>query len=553
MAASNNATPAADATASFAERWAPGQTLAGKYVVEHVVGAGAMAIVVSAVHRQLDSRVAIKFLRPEMLGKADLVSRFRREGRAAAKIRSKHVARVFDVGELDDGTPFIVMEYLEGNDLSQVLDERGPMPVGETIGYALQVCEALAGAHALGIVHRDIKPANIFLHLDGEVGCVKLLDFGISKAVPGSSPGGAGDLSLTQTVSLMGSPLYMSPEQLRETRIADARSDIWSLGVVMYELLTGEVAFHAESITKLTATILEGSPKPICAFRPDVPPELEAVIHRCLAKDITLRYQSVIELARDLMPFAPDEARVAAERSPLLRGAGGGSMAPVSGATWSSRVPPPASGSMPLRRASAPPGGPPSGAPSSTLASAAPLPSPVPPSTLSRSALGSSLCPVGVVGAASARSPSGPAAGGGRAASRGGRFVAVGAVGVVALVALVGGYGLWAPARHWWAVRQPEAAPSPPAAQPSATFVVAPSPPASPALSPLSPSPVAAPASHESPAEARKPPAAHPPPKAGWSARPGAARSAAGASAASRPSPSPSPKSSAQDEPDLGY
>jgi eukaryotic-like serine/threonine-protein kinase len=336
LASPNNASPAADETAAFAERWAPGQVLVGKYVVEHVVGAGAMAIVVSALHKQLDTRVAIKFLRPEMLSKSDLVSRFRREGRAAAKIRSKHVARVFDVGELEDGTPFIVMEYLEGHNLAQVLEERGPMPVGETIGYALQVCEALAGAHALGIVHRDIKPANIFLHSDGEADCVKLLDFGISKAVPGA---GGNDLSLTQTVSLMGSPLYMSPEQLRETRIADARSDIWALGVVVYELLTGEVAFNAESITKLTATILEGSPKPICAFRPDVPAELESVIHRCLAKDMALRYQAVTDLARDLMPFASDDARGAAERSPLLRSPTGVPL-PAGGAPLRSPLPP---------------------------------------------------------------------------------------------------------------------------------------------------------------------------------------------------------------------
>ncbi|HEU4539480.1 MAG TPA: protein kinase, partial [Polyangiaceae bacterium] len=440
MASSNNATPV-DAVEAFSERWASGQVLAGKYVVEHVVGAGAMAIVVSALHRQLDTRVAIKFLRPEMLSKPDLVSRFRREGRAAAKIRSKHVARVFDVGELDDGTPFIVMEYLEGNDLAQVLEERGPMPVGETIEYALQACEALAGAHALGIVHRDIKPANIFLQIDGDSGSVKLLDFGISKAVPGGS--GAGDLSLTQTVSLMGSPLYMSPEQLRETRIADARSDIWSLGVVLYELLTGEVAFHAESITKLTATILEGSPKPITAFRPDVPSELEAVIHRCLAKDVTLRYQSVTELARDLLPFAPEGARMAAERSPLLRGAVGSSIPPMSG-PWSPRVPPPASGSMPLRRSvnpaafhSSPP--PPSGGAGGVTPTGSTL-----ASVSARASNGPSLVPVGV-----------PRAGGGgpnsaravppsqRPAPRG-RFVAVG---LVALAALGGGYGLWSPAR----------------------------------------------------------------------------------------------------------
>ncbi|HEU4406110.1 MAG TPA: serine/threonine-protein kinase [Polyangiaceae bacterium] len=534
MASSNNATPAAEETAAFSERWTPGQVLAGKYVVEHVVGAGAMAIVVSAMHRQLDTRVAIKFLRPEMLGKSDLVSRFRREGRAAAKIRSKHVARVFDVGELEDGTPFMVMEYLEGNDLAQVLEDRGPLPVGETIGYAIQVCEALAGAHALGIVHRDIKPANIFLQSDGDSGCVKLLDFGISKAVPGAP--GLGDLSLTQTVSLMGSPLYMSPEQLRETRVADARSDIWSLGVVVYELLTGEVAFNAESITKLTATILEGSPKPICAFRPDVPPELESVIHRCLAKDATLRYQSVIELARDLMPYAPEESRLAAERSPLLRGVSGASVPPGSGAPWSSRVPPPASGPMPLRRgsdapaalgASPPGGGTLQGAATSTLASA---------SGPARSAVGSSLFPMGVAveggaGAAAAARALEPSA---RTAPRG-RFVAVG---LVALAALGGGYRLWSPARPGASAQPPAvAAPTAPPAPASAAFAPAPAAPG--------PAPITSP--HEASAEARRPPPAA---VAKGGARPAPPRPPAGPAVA-RP---PSPKGSAQgSEPDLGY
>jgi eukaryotic-like serine/threonine-protein kinase len=491
LASSNNATPAAEETAAFTDRWTHGQVLAGKYVVENVVGAGAMAIVVSAMHRQLDTRVAIKFLRPEMLGKADLVSRFRREGRAAAKIRSKHVARVFDVGELDDGTPFMVMEYLEGNDLAQVLEERGPLPVGETIGYGLQVCEALAGAHALGIVHRDIKPANIFLQSDGDSGCVKLLDFGISKAVPGAA--GLGDLSLTQTVSLMGSPLYMSPEQLRETRVADARSDIWSLGVVIYELLTGEVAFNAESITKLTATILEGSPKPICAFRPDVPPELESVIHRCLAKDVTLRYQSVIELARDLMPYAPEESRLAAERSPLLRGVAGTSVPPTSGSPWSSRVPPPASGQVrrgevELSLGASPPGGATlRGAAGSTLASA---------SGPARSAVGSSLFPMGVAveggpgrEAAQALAPSE------RAAPRG-RFVAVG---LVALAALGGGYRLWSPARQsvGVTVTQP-AAPATPMAPSTGTAAFATTPP--------TPTPATIQSPHEPSAESKRPP-----------------------------------------------
>jgi serine/threonine-protein kinase len=536
LASPNNAPSGVETAASFAERWAPGQVLGGKYVVEHVVGAGAMAIVVSALHRQLDTRVAIKFLRPEMMSRPDLVSRFRREGRAVAKIKSKHVARVFDVGELDDGTPYIVMEFLEGSDLAQVLEERGTMPVGETIEYALHVCEALAGAHALGIVHRDIKPANIFLQADGDEACAKLLDFGISKAVPGSP--GVGDLSLTQTVSLMGSPLYMSPEQLRETRVADARSDIWSLGVVLYELLTGEVAFHAESITKLTATILEGSPKPICAFRPDVPPGLEAVIHRCLAKDVALRYQSVLELARDLLPHAPPAAREAAERSPLLRGA-----APPASGPWSPRVPPPASGSMPLPRGA---GGPPTlsggrsatlaGAAGSTLASAGP----------GRAVVDSSLFPMGVAvegvgtvtsGAARDLEPEVP-----RPASRA-RFVAAGAV-VLALGG--GGYGAWAPRR---AASRPPPTSTAAMATPSEGAAVV-----SPEALPVAPTAAASDAAADG---ARRAPGAHGEARA--NGRPVGANRAAGPA---RPSmapvatvvrSSPPPRGGAPGEPDLGY
>src|SRR4051812_29611172 len=206
-----------------------GDVLAGKYRVDKILGAGGMGVVVAAHHVQLDERVAIKFLLPEALGNAEAVARFAREARAAVKIKSEHVARVIDVGTLETGAPYMVMEYLEGGDLSQVLASRGPLPVEEAVEYVLQACEAIAHAHALGIVHRDLKPANLFLirRPDG-TNAIKVLDFGISKVMPGKSA--SSDNAMTRTRTVMGSPLYMSPEQMASTRDVDGRTDLWALG-----------------------------------------------------------------------------------------------------------------------------------------------------------------------------------------------------------------------------------------------------------------------------------------------------------------------------------
>ena len=289
-----------------------GDVLAGKFRIERVLGVGGMGMVVSAMHLQLDERVAIKFLLPEALMNAEAVARFGREARAAVKIKSEHVARVTDVGALDTGAPYIVMELLRGQDLSQVLRDKGALPIAVAVQYVLQACEALAEAHAIGIVHRDLKPANLFLtaRADGSP-CIKVLDFGISKV---TNPSGGSDMGMTRTQSIMGSPLYMSPEQLASARDVDQRADIWAVGCVLYELVTGRVPFEAETMPQLCTLILHTEPPPPRGVRADVPEGLDQVILRCLRKHRSERYANVAELAADLAQFSPDVGPRSAER-----------------------------------------------------------------------------------------------------------------------------------------------------------------------------------------------------------------------------------------------
>src|SRR5262245_41329189 len=219
-----------------------GTMLADKYRVERVLGRGGMGVVVAATHVELDQRVALKFLLPEAMESVEVVERFAREARAAVKIESEHVARVIDVGKLENGLPYMVMEYLNGRDLAALLDEQIKLSIDDALEYTLQACEAIAQAHALGIIHRDLKPANLFVtnRADGTTS-IKVLDFGISKvSLAGSSPA---EMNLTQTAAIMGSPTYMSPEQMRASRDVDPRADIWALGVIMYELLAGQPPF----------------------------------------------------------------------------------------------------------------------------------------------------------------------------------------------------------------------------------------------------------------------------------------------------------------------
>jgi eukaryotic-like serine/threonine-protein kinase len=287
-----------------------GDVVAGKYRVDRVLGEGGMGIVVAATHAQLDEKVALKFLRPIVASNPEIVQRFIREARAAVKIRSEHVARVLDVGALDSGTPYMVMEYLDGQDLAQTLAGCGPLPVAETVTYVLQACEAVAEAHSLGTVHRDLKPANLFLarRPNGRP-VVKVLDFGISKvAAPGDNA------ALTNASAMMGSPSYMSPEQMVAAGSVDVRADVWALGVVLYELLTGRLPFIAETMPELVGMILQSAYTPVSVLRPDVPPGLQATIDRCLQKDRTFRHANVAELAAGLVPFGPPRSDLSLER-----------------------------------------------------------------------------------------------------------------------------------------------------------------------------------------------------------------------------------------------
>ncbi len=306
----------------------PGQILLGKYRIERVLGMGGMGVVVAATHVTLEERVAIKFLLPQALSNGEAVTRFLREARAAVRIKSEHVARVTDVGQLENGAPYMIMEYLDGADLGTVGQRRGALPIDEAVEFVLQACEAIAEAHALGIVHRDLKPANLFLvtRADGTPS-VKVLDFGISK-VTGMSSSGA-DLAMTKTTTVMGSPLYMSPEQMASSRDVDARTDIWALGAILYELLTGTVPFQADTITQLCAMILQQQPPPLRNARPDAPAGLADVILHSLEKDRTRRFATVAEFAHSLAPFAPRRARLSIERvARVIEGAGLGGTQP---------------------------------------------------------------------------------------------------------------------------------------------------------------------------------------------------------------------------------
>jgi serine/threonine-protein kinase len=299
-----------------------GQVLAGKYRIERVLGVGGMGVVVSALHLQLDERVALKFLLPEALTNPEAVARFAREARAAVKIKSVHVARVSDVGTLETGAPYMVMEFLQGQDLSAVIRDRGALPYADAVDLVLQACEALSEAHALGIVHRDLKPANLFLitAADGSP-CIKVLDFGISKLISADSSGH--DYGMTKTHAIIGSPLYMSPEQMQSSRDVDGRSDIWAVGTILFELLAARPPFLADTMPQLCAAILQGAPPLPRQFRPDLPPGLEVAILRCLEKDRTQRFANVGELAAALAPFGTANARRSAERvSKVLSAAG---------------------------------------------------------------------------------------------------------------------------------------------------------------------------------------------------------------------------------------
>jgi serine/threonine protein kinase len=276
----------------------PGDTLAGKYQIERIIGRGSMGIVMAARHIHLDEHVAIKIMLPDAVSQGEHIARFLREARAASRIKNEHVARVMDVDLTQSGMPFIVMEYLEGHDLGAMLEKNGPLGVNDTVDYILEACEALADAHAIGIVHRDFKPANVFLarRHDGRL-ITKILDFGISKMK-------AGDVAMTSTVALMGSPAYMSPEQMLSSRDVDARTDIWAVGVTLYQLLSGALPFMGTTVPEVCAHVIHVEPAPLRSLRPEVPPGLESAVMHCMVKDRNQRFQTMADLMAALLPFA---------------------------------------------------------------------------------------------------------------------------------------------------------------------------------------------------------------------------------------------------------
>ena len=291
-----------------------GDVIASKYRLDKVAGEGGMGVVYAAEHLVLKQRVAVKILLPDALASEATVERFAREARAAAKIDSEHVARVLDAGTTASGSPFLVMEYLEGCDLEELLALQKALPVPEVVDYVVQALSGLAHAHAASIVHRDLKPANLFLACrpDGS-NVIKVLDFGISKTTRGKPE----DKKLTGQ-HVLGSPVYMSPEQLRNAADIDARADIWSVGIVAYELLAGVPPFDGDGVGEIFAAILEKEPIPLVEKNPKIPREVSDIVARCLRRSPSERWDDVAQLARALAPFGSEPHAAIIERAEQL-------------------------------------------------------------------------------------------------------------------------------------------------------------------------------------------------------------------------------------------
>ena len=291
-----------------------GALLAGKYEVERLLGAGGMGYVVAARNVALDQRVAIKFLAPEIAHAPGATSRFLQEARAAARIESEHVVRVLDVSTLAAGATIIVMEYLDGRDLRAWLDEDGPLDPTQAVGLILEACVGLAHAHVVGIVHRDLKPANLFIAKRREGAVLKILDFGIAKIRHREGGHPAGHLT-TAPEAVIGTPVYMSPEQVRSSAGVDTRADIWALGVILFELVMGYPPFRADTVTALAAKILEEPAPRLAVFSAPNSEQLAAIVARCLAKDPRQRFPTVGALADALASIATVEMRPLARRA----------------------------------------------------------------------------------------------------------------------------------------------------------------------------------------------------------------------------------------------
>lgn len=277
-----------------------GDIIADKYRVERWLGAGSMGVIVAAMHLQLRQRVALKLVLPHALSEPGAAERLLREARAAARLKSENVARVLDVGTLLTGAPFIVMEFLDGLNLGELLDAQGPQPFETSVSYIVQACDALTEAHAAGIIHRDLKPENLFLTRRGSGAVVvKVLDFGISKVSATEA-----DAPPSLAIGNVGTPLYMAPEQMRSSHDVDPRADIWSLGAILFELLSGLPPFPARSYADLCVVVASGEKPRLDVLEAIAPPALIEIIGRCLKCDPAHRFQTTAELAAALEPFA---------------------------------------------------------------------------------------------------------------------------------------------------------------------------------------------------------------------------------------------------------
>lgn len=289
----------------------PGDVIADKYVMVRLLGQGGMGFVVAAEHRDLAALVALKFLLPEVAADPKRQARFIHEARAAIHLKSEHVAHVLDLGKLENGTPFIVMEYLEGSTVADLLNEQGPLSVEVAVGLLMQVCDAVTEAHALGVIHRDLKPSNLFLCRKGDgTTTLKVMDFGISKVTGVIEERAVEQEGITRTGAMVGSPAYMPPEQIRDAKNVDARADIWSLGVLLFELLTCRHPFENHSVGGLLAAIVASPPLPLSTVWREVPVGLEAVVNRALSKQPEDRFPSAAAFADAIRPYASCKLRL---------------------------------------------------------------------------------------------------------------------------------------------------------------------------------------------------------------------------------------------------
>ncbi|MES1171976.1 MAG: serine/threonine-protein kinase [Bacteroidota bacterium] len=279
-----------------------GATLAGRYLIIRRIGEGGMGAVYEAKHTIIGKRVAVKVLLEKFLTKSDFVARLLQEARLASAIGHEHIVDVTDFGTTDDGRAFVAMEFLEGESLAQLVMREAPLPVERSLRIARQVASALGAAHAKGIVHRDVKPENVYLIRRGDADFVKVVDFGISKAVKQGQGDDTPDYRLTHTGLLLGTPLYMSPEQARGDEDLDERVDVWAMGVLMYECLTGEVPFRANNYLGIISQVLTHHALPPSKLRPElgIPEAVEAVVMHAMEKDRNRRYARMDEVEQDI-------------------------------------------------------------------------------------------------------------------------------------------------------------------------------------------------------------------------------------------------------------